>query len=169
MDISLNGSYQKNNSDMKITYRRSLGLDLGLPIGRFFEVSAGYLLHQQIDKYTELYKQSARNKGYNLPDDTLEMRQNENQISLNGSMGMWLNSIRPSIFGGALWRKACQEDTFSSYECFPMKLTWNAGVGIALALTYRMRIKISYRISPSVEDAKKQHDELTTVGWIWSL
>jgi hypothetical protein len=170
LNISLSGSYAKSKSKFSSNYRRSLGLELGLPLTSYFQVSLGHNLIQDRTIYNDEYRSLAKERGYNL-EGPIVQEANIQDYSANGELGLNLGHVRPGIFGGALRRKVCQEDPLQDSGCETQDLTWNAGVSLQVLITYALRLKASYRISPSVKtgDSARSFDELTSVGLTWGL
>lgn len=171
LDISVSGSYQKTLADDRDNYRRSWGLELGLPLTSFFEVQFGHTFIEDVTIFNERYRESAENAGYDLPEGRLKAQSRVFDYSANGDLGVSFRAIRPSIFGGALRRKICREDYYEDHGCEQIDLSWNAGVALQVYITMSMRLKASYRVSPAIAKnrEKKAYDELTSVGLEWSL
>ena len=171
LDIGLTGSYQKTLADDRDNYRRSWGLELGLPLTSFFEVQFGHTFVEDVTIFNESFRASAQRAGYELPEGRLKSQSRVFDYSVNGDLGMALRGVRPSIFGGALRRKICREDYFEDHGCEQIDLSWNAGVALQVYLTNSIRLKASYRLSPAISKnrPKKAYDELTSVGLDWSL
>ncbi len=172
LSISLTGAYAENTTKNSQTYRKSWGAELGLPLTSFFEVSLGHTFVEDITIYNDEYRELLEDRGYPLPEGRLTATQRIQDYSANGSLGYSIRSIRPSIFGGALRRKVCQEDFLEDHGCEMQNLTWNAGVALSVYVTWSLRLKASHRISPSVHQVsgeKRKFDELTSVGLEWSL
>lgn len=171
LDISISGSYQKTLADDRDNYRRSWGLSLGLPLTSFFQVQIGHTFIEDVTLFNESYREAAENAGYELPDVRLKAQSRVFDYSANGDLGVSFQAIRPSIFGGALRRKICREDYYQDHGCEQIDLSWNAGVALQVYITMSMRLKATYRLSPSIAKnrEKKAYDELTSVGLEWSL
>ena len=134
LDVSLDGSYQKNSTKAYINTRKSLGLELGVPITSFFTVTAGQTLLDDRTKYSVewIAQRSTQTK---FPDNKYEQSKQTTDTTVNGALGIGLGALRPSIFGGALWRRECSEDSFQDDGCEKKPLTWNAGVSASVFLT----------------------------------
>jgi hypothetical protein len=105
----------------------------------------------------------------NLPE-TLEQVENAVDTTVNLGVGYPIRSFRPSLFAGKMWRRVCTEDTFEDHGCTPEKSTWNAGVSLAVYVTQALRLRVSYRISPSVrDDSKNTLDDQTSIGLSWGI
>jgi hypothetical protein len=171
LDVSLSGSYQKSIAEDRDSYRRSWGLDLGLPLTSFFGIRFGHTFIEDVVVFNEKYRESALDKGFELPAGRLKAQSRVFDYSVNGDLGFNLGAVRPSLFGGALRRKICREDYYEDHGCEQVDLTWNAGAALQVYITMTMRLKASYRLSPSIAKnrERKAYDELTSVGIEWSL
>lgn len=174
LDLSLNGSYAKSLGKSSDTYRRSWGMEVGLPLTSFFNVSLGHTFVEDTTLYSQEYKDALQSKlDYTLPEGRLSARQRIQDYSANGDLGYAFRSVRPSIFGGALRRKVCHEDALEDHGCETQDLTWNGGVALQVYITWSLRFKATYRVSPSVRQPEgrrnKLFDELTSLGLQWSL
>ncbi|MEN9824428.1 MAG: hypothetical protein RI953_173 [Pseudomonadota bacterium] len=171
VDISLTGSYQSDIQKYQTSTRRSLGLEIGLPLTHFLDLS---LSHTQIldrDVYNELYRETKKAQGVTVPEGDIEQKTQIVDTSVNAAVGYSFGYVKPTLFGGALWRRSCLEDTFQDYGCSDQDVTWNAGIGLSAYITMSTRFRVSYRRSPSAsqESSKKNYDELTSIGLTWSL
>ncbi|MFZ9519950.1 MAG: hypothetical protein ACO3A4_05675 [Silvanigrellaceae bacterium] len=172
IDISLTGSYQSDIQKYLTSTRRSLGVEIGLPLTNYLDLS---LSHTQIldrDIYNELYRETKKSQGVAVPDGDIEQKTQIADTSANAAIGYSFGYIKPTLFGGALWRRSCLEDTFQDYGCTDQTVTWNAGIAISAYIGMSgTRFRLSYRRSPSAsqESTKKNFDELTSVGLTWSL
>lgn len=171
IDISLTGSYQSDIQKYLKSTRQSLGVEIGLPITPFFDLSLGHTQIVDRDLYNELYRETKRAQGVFIPDGDIEQKTQIVDTSVNAAFGYPIRFIKPTVFGGALWRRSCLEDTYQDYGCTDQKVTWNAGITLSAYITMSTRFRMSYRRSPSAsqESARKNFDELTTVGLTWSL
>ena len=167
LDISVDGSYQKTATKSYHNTRKSLGLELGIPLTSFFTISAGQNYLDDRTKYTDEWVAQRSNQS-KFPDNKYEQAKLTTDTTVNGAVGIGLGALRPSVFGGALWRRECTEDSFQDDGCEKKPLTWNAGISASVFLTYSLRFKASYRISPS-EDNKKIFDTLMSLGLTWGL
>lgn len=170
-DISLTGSFQKDIQQFVMSSRRSLGLEIGLPLTDVLDLSVGHTQILDRDEYNEAYREAKKAQGVKLPDGTIEQKTQIVDTSVNASVGHSFGYIKPTFFGGALWRRSCLEDTFQDYGCTNQKITWNAGLAISAYITMGTRARVSYRLSPSVHQpgVKKNYDELVSIGLTWSL
>jgi hypothetical protein len=171
VDISLTGSYQSDIQKYLTSTRRSLGLEIGLPLTNFLDLS---LSHTQIldrDVYNELYRETKKSQGVTVPEGDIEQKTQIVDTSVNAAVGYSFGYVKPTLFGGALWRRSCLEDTFQDYGCSDQDVTWNAGIALSAYITMSTRFRVSYRRSPSAsqESSKKNYDELTSIGLTWSL
>lgn len=178
LDISLSGSYQKAHSHYSTNLRRSLGLELGIPLSAYLSLAVGHTIVQSNTEYNEKYREVLVARGLRDLPPKLTQSYQTNDTTVNAAIGVALGALRPSLFGGALWRRSCSEDTFYDEGCEKDPVTWNAGAGLSIFLTQSMRFKVSYRISPSDQDQdadsletdkKKRFDELVSLGLTWSL
>lgn len=171
IDISLSGSYQSDIQKYLTSTRRSLGLELGLPINSFLDLSLGHTQIQDRDNYNHIYRDVKKSQGVAVPDGELEQNTQIVDTSFNAAVGYTFGFIKPTFFGGALWRRSCLEDTYQDYGCIDQDVTWNAGLGLSTYITTNTRFRVSYRRSPSAsqESVKKNYDELTSIGLTWSF
>lgn|GEM_PF-684607 len=171
LDLSLTGAYSKSTQEYSVTTRRTWTGEIGLPLTSFFEVSLGHTFTEDTTRYNDSYRDMLLSKGYPLPDGTIQAVQRVQDYSVNGDLGYAIRSVRPSIFGGALRRRVCQEDVFEDHGCETIKLSWNAGLALQIYLTQALRFKASWRVSPAVAKnrPKKTYDQQTSVGLSWSL
>jgi hypothetical protein len=171
LDVSLTGSYQSDIQKYLTSTRRSLGIELGLPLTSVFELGIAHTQILDRDVYNELYRETKKAQGVTVPEGDIEQKTQIVDTSVNASVGYWFGYVRPTLFGGALWRRSCLEDTFQDYGCTNQDVTWNAGLALSAYITANTRFRISYRRSPSAsqESSKKNFDELTSVGLTWSL
>ena len=170
LDISVSGSYSRSFGQYTESRRKSLGIELGLPLSSFFEVSLGHNLIQDSTIYNDDYREAVKERIV-LPEGPITQSRNIQDYSANGALGIDLGHVRPSIFGGALRRKICEEDFLQDYGCQTQDLTWNAGVALQVYVTDALRLKLSFRVSPSVDTKRstKTFDQLTSVGLTWGL
>ena len=171
LDVSLTGSFQKDIQQFVISSRRSLGLEIGLPLTDVLDLSVGHTQILDRDEYNEAYREAKKAQGVTLPTGTIEQKTQIVDTSVNASVGHSFGYVKPTLFGGALWRRSCLEDTFQDYGCTNQKVTWNAGLAISAYITMGTRARVSYRLSPSVHQpgVKKNYDELVSIGLTWSL
>lgn len=175
LNISLDGSYEQLHDEDSDTTKTSLGGELGLPLSSFFELAVGHILSVYREDYTDNYRQKILEYygRYGLTDADLPrdlIRETTvMDTSLNAVVGYPIQSFKPAIFGGKLWRKVCKEDTFEDKGCASADVTWNAGVALSVMVTRALRLQLSYRISPSVRDDRKSFDDRTAVGLTWGL
>lgn len=171
VDISLSGSYQSDIQKYLTSTRRSLGLEFGLPITHFLDLSLGHTQIQDRDNYNQLYRDIKKSQGVAVPDGELEQKTQIVDTSFNAAVGYSFGFVKPTLFGGALWRRSCLEDTYQDYGCIDQDVTWNAGLGLSTYITTNTRFRVSYRRSPSAsqESVKKNYDELTSIGLTWSF
>ncbi|MBM3381498.1 MAG: hypothetical protein FJY29_03560 [Betaproteobacteria bacterium] len=171
INISLMGSLQKDIQQYTTSTRRSLGIEIGLPLTEFMEISLGHTQILDRDQYNEAYREAKKAQGVNLPEGPIEQKQQIADNSANISFGYSFGYVKPSLFAGALQRRACLEDTSYNYGCSNQNITWNAGLGLATYITMGTRFRVTYRLSPSVHQAgsKKSFDELVSIGLTWSM
>lgn len=171
LDVSLDGMYQRNDGPYKLTTYQTLGVDLGIPLTEFMDLSLGHMISVKTELYNETYKLAMRERGLSVPDVSLVSKEDTADTYVNAAFGVVLGYVRPTLFGGVLWRKMCNEDTFEDLGCEKPKLTWNAGAGASAYITMGTRLKISFRVSPPVTEKKKfkELDQKLTVGLAWSL
>lgn len=171
LDVSLTGSFQKDIQQYVTSTRRSLGLEIGLPLTEILDLSFGHTQILDLDVYNEAYRETKKAQGVNLPDGSIEQKTQIVDSSINAAVGQSFGYVKPTLFGGALWRRSCLEDTFQDYGCNDQKVTWNAGLAVSAFITVSTRFRLSYRLSPSIyqSGAKKNFDELVSIGLTWSL
>jgi hypothetical protein len=171
IDVSLIGSFQKDIQQYVTSTRRSVGLEIGLPLTNVLDLSFGHTQILDLDQYNESYREAKKAQGVTLPDGSIEQKTQIVDSSVNAAIGYSFGYVKPTLFGGGLWRRSCLEDTFQDYGCTNQKVTWNAGLGISAYITMGTRFRVSYRLSPSVHQSgvKKNFDELVSIGLTWSL
>lgn len=171
IDISVSGSFQKDIQQYVTSARRSLGIEIGLPLTEVIDLSFGHTQILDVDIYNEAYRAAKTAQGVVLPEGAIEQKTQIVDSSANAAFGHSFGYVKPTLFGGALWRRSCLEDTFQDYGCTDQNVTWNAGLAVSAYITMRTRFRLSYRISPSVHQGgtKKNLDELVSVGLTWSL
>jgi hypothetical protein len=170
-NVSLNGSHQRNFSEHSTFTRTVLGAEVGIPFTELLELSIGHNLRTDKTIYSEAYRQRIIDNygATNLPE-TLQQEENVVDTTVNLGVGYPIKMIRPSLFAGKMWRRVCTEDTFEDQGCTPEKSTWNAGVSLGVYMTQTLRLRISYRVSPSVrDDSKATLDDQTSVGLTWGI
>ena len=168
-EVGINGSYSKSHSTHKVSTLSSLGVDISIPFSYFFELSFGHTVSIDRDTYNQAYKDYMNSKGYVLPEGDIESVDQILDTFVNAVFAYPMGYLKPWIFGGQLWRKICQEDTYQDYGCSDMEPTWNAGIGLSFYLTMRLRLKGSYRISPYTGDEDGSTlDEKVSLGISWS-
>lgn len=171
MDISLTGSLNKDIQEYMTSSRRSLGIEIGLPITEVFDLILSHTLILDRDEFNEAYRSAKKAQGVNFPEGTIEQKTQFLDYSANAAIGYSFGYMKPTLFAGALKRRSCLEDTFQDYGCTDQKITWNAGLGLSTYITNTTRFRVSYRLSPSVHQSglKKDYDELVSIGLTWSL
>ncbi|MEN9529754.1 MAG: hypothetical protein RI932_1627 [Pseudomonadota bacterium] len=171
IDVSLMGSLQKDIQQYVTSTRRSVGLEIGLPLTEILDLSFGHTQILDRDQYNEAYREAKKAQGVNLPTGSIEQKTQIVDTSVNASVGYSFGYVKPTLFGGGLWRRSCLEDTFQDYGCTNQNVTWNAGLGLATYITMGTRFRVTYRLSPSVHQGsgKKNYDELVSIGLTWSL
>ena len=164
-ELTLNGSYEQRFSQFKTNERRSWGAELLVPLTSFFQFSAGHTFLKNRDVYNDEYKAFQRARGIELPEGTVESIDTYIDTTVNGVLYQNFGYVRPSIFGGALWRTYCEENTFNDYGCKEQDVSWNAGAGLSLQITNNLRLSLSYRVTPSVTyKTDDRLDTLTSLG-----
>jgi hypothetical protein len=171
LDVSLSGSYTSDVRKYLQSTRKSFGVELGLPVTSFFDVSLAHTNILDREVYNDLYREVKKSQGVAVPEGDIEQVTRSLDSSVNAGFGYPIGYVKPTLFGGALWRRSCLEDTFESYGCLDQDVTWNAGVSLSVFITMSTRFRISYRRSPSAaqESSKKNFDELTSIGLTWGL
>jgi hypothetical protein len=171
MDVSLSGSYTSDVRKYLQSSRKSFGVELGLPVTDFIDLSIAHTNILDREVYNDLYKQIKKSQGVSVPEGDIEQITRSLDSSVNTGIGYQIGYVKPTLFGGALWRRSCLEDTFESYGCIDQDVTWNAGVAVSVYVTMSTRFRMSYRRSPSAsqDSVKKNFDELTSIGLTWGL
>lgn len=173
LNVTLQGAFEKQRAKEYTLRRESYGLELGIPITWFFEIELGHNVTMQTRTYTQagidaLNEQIAEAGISGKLEGPLEDKVQQLGTTVNGSIGYPIGAVYPYIFGGKLWRTVQQRSIF--YISAPQKdETWNAGVGMASALGAGMKLKVSYRLSPSVLEPKKTFDTLLSLGLTWGI
>jgi hypothetical protein len=171
LDVSLTGSYTSDIRKYLQSTRKSFGVELGLPVTSFFDVSIAHTNILDREVYNDLYREIKKSQGVSVPEGDIEQINRSLDSSVNAGIGYPMGYVKPTLFGGALWRRSCLEDTFESYGCLDQDVTWNAGIAMSIYITMGTRFRISYRRSPSAtqDSGKKNFDELTSIGLTWGL
>lgn len=175
-NISVDGSYQRTLTEDSETTQMSLGGELGIPITSFFELAFGHTLSLYRDDYTDAYREKILQyymrygvQADQFPTDLMRETTVVDSV-VNAVVGYQLGYVKPTVFAGKMWRKVCREDTFEDEGCGSQESTWNAGLGMAVYLTSALRLRLSYRVSPSSrEDDKSTFDDRFAVGLTWGL
>ena len=148
-DLTFNGNYIVSyNSDYKYT-KISYGLDLGIPLNRFFELNIGDCITRENYIYTEDYKNYLISKGSSFPPGNITQEYDSNDIYANLSLGLFSLYVSPSIYGGVLNRQSYFRDYYGTVSTDNQNLTWDAGAALSIRLSRHLRFKVTYRISPS--------------------
>lgn len=188
LDISVNGMQQRDQYESGIDIKESLGIELGIPITQYFQISLGYAINRETFEYSieasEYKRQQAAVKYCSGGTNTDSMacvaeyvngekyidRKLNTDITTNASFGYQLGLWYPSFFFGKLWRTTNVSNSIEKGED-SKNPTWNAGVAMQVYLTYKLRFKASYRISPSTisSPSSRKFDTLMTLGFTYSL
>ncbi|KAB8033777.1 hypothetical protein [Fluviispira multicolorata] len=165
-NLTINGNYQTSYSSTYKNTQLTWGVELGIPLFQYLELSLGKSYTKDTYEYTDDYKNSLTNKGLVLPAGTLTQENDTSDTYINLTLSPIWTYINPSIFGGFLMRNVCSRDYFGDNTCENQALTWNAGGAISFYLSQYLRIKFSYKISPSGYslNQKKYYDETITAG-----
>ena len=147
-DLTFNGSYSVSyNSEYK--YKKiSYGLDLGIPLGSYFELNLGDCITKESYVYTDDYKNYLISKGNTLPTGDLTQEYDSADSYANLSLGLFSLYVSPSIYGGVIYRRTYFMDYFGN-ESTGDAVTWDAGAALSIRLGRHLRFKVTYRISPS--------------------
>lgn len=170
-ELTLSGSYSERFSEYKTNQTRSWGAELRLPLTHFFEVSVGHSFLEDKDIFNEKYRTLQQEQGYTLPDGPIESIDSYVDTTTNAALFYTFGYLRPSVFGGALWRTYCSENTLADYGCKDQDVTWNAGAALSVIITHNLRLRASVRFSPSVvKDSENQkYDQSTSIGLTFVL
>lgn len=171
-DISMDGSYSKARGSVKSTTRRTAGLEIAIPVSPYFQVGLGYSLFREdahrdgpdADRDAEAIL--ARGLGYPLPDKESSQA---SDATINGVFRFQIGMVVPFVFGGALWRTLCRENSFYDYGCEGKNMLWNGGGGLSLFLTQRLKARLKLSVSPPITEEKGKFDTNTTFGFSYSL
>jgi opacity protein-like surface antigen len=164
-ELTLTGSAEQRYSQFKTGQRRSWGAEILVPVTSFFQLSAGHTYLENKDTYNEAYREFQRQQGVELPAGNINSIETYIDTTVNGVLYQNLGYVRPSIFGGALWRTYCEENSFADYGCKPQDVSWNAGAGISVYVTNNLRVGVSYRLTPSVTHKTDERlDSLTSLS-----
>lgn len=168
LNITLNGSYEEQSATDYNETSTTYGLELGIPITWFFELSFGHSVTQEKRVYSQEYTDYLVSRSLPRPESGVYTdKSNQLDTTANASLGYPIGYFYPYIFGGRLWRNVNQENSY--YVSKPVKQeTFNAGVGVSVFLTMQMRLKLSHRVSPSAKDSKVL-DSLSSVGLSWGI
>ncbi len=164
--LTFNGNYETTFSTTYKNTQFTWGLELGIPLNRFFELGFGKSFTQDIYEYSDDYKNSLINKGLILPSGTLKQENDTSDTYINLIVSPNWVYVNPSISGGLLMRSVCSRDYFNDATCQNQKLTWNLGGGLSFYITEYLRFKVAYKISPSGYrlNSKNYYDERYTAG-----
>lgn len=170
-ELTLSGSYSERFSEYKTNQTKSWGAELRLPLTHFFEVSVGHSFLEDKDTFNEKYRALQQEQGYTLPEGPIESIDTYIDTTTNAALFYTFGYLRPSIFGGALWRTYCSENTLADYGCKDQDVTWNAGAALSVIITYNLRLRASIRFSPSVvkDNADQKYDQSTSIGLTFVL
>jgi hypothetical protein len=164
-ELTLTGSAEQRYSQFKTGQRRSWGAEILVPVTSFFQLSAGHTYLENKDTYNDAYREFQRQQGVELPAGNINSIETYIDTTVNGVLYQNLGYVRPSIFGGALWRTYCEENSFTDYGCKPQDVSWNAGAGISVYVTNNLRVGVSHRLTPSVtHKTDKRLDSLTSLS-----
>ncbi len=165
-EITLSGNYSERFTDFKKNIRKSWGAELRLPVTGFLEFSLGHNFLEDRDIYNETHRMLQEEQGYTLPDGTLESIDSYIDTTANSGLYYTFGYIRPSLFGGALWRTYCSETTLADYGCQKQDVTWNAGAALSVIITHNLRLRATFRLSPSALSDKSEevYDQSTSLG-----
>ncbi len=166
LSMTLNGMLGNHYYRLEKHEKTLLGLEIGIPLTRFFQIDLGHSYNQDKTTYSDEYRKNVESLGYTLPLGKIEQMNSSLQTYANGSVGFIIGFVRPTLFGGALWQTTCDEDTFQDYGCQRQPMTWNAGVGLGAVLTRFVQLKAQYRISPNT--LKTKNTELS-LGLTWGI
>lgn len=169
-ELNLNGSYEERLSQFKNNQRRSWGVELAVPLTSFFQISGGYSYLEDKDVFNDDYRTFQESQGIVLPEGPLETIDTYVDTTVNGVLYTTLGYVRPSIFGGAMWRTYCEENSLVDYGCKEQDLSWNAGASLSVMVTYNTRLRMTYRVSPSVSAKNNTPlDTLISMGLTFSM
>jgi hypothetical protein len=170
-ELTLSGSYSERFSEYKTNRTKSWGAELRLPLTHFFEVSVGHSFMEDKDTFNEKYRAMQQDLGYTLPEGSIESIDTYIDTTTNAALFYTFGYLRPSIFGGALWRTYCSENTLADYGCQDQDVTWNAGAALSVIITYNLRLRASVRYSPSVvkDNEDQKYDQSTSLGLTFVL
>jgi opacity protein-like surface antigen len=165
LEVTLTGSLEERFSQFKTNQRRSWGAEVLVPIASFLQLSAGHTFLEDKDTFNSEYREFQSERGVALPPGAIESIETYIDSTVNGVLFQTLGYVRPSIFGGALWRTYCEENSLADYGCIEQDLSWNAGAGLSMRVTNNLRLGITYRVTPSVTHKKdKRLDTLTSLS-----
>lgn len=190
VDISVTGMQQKDNykDGAAVETKSTLGVELGIPITDYFQISFGYTYYEEKMSYNDESSARARESvaintcTSGTTSDKTECATEimngkkftsvltKSDITANTSFGYPIGLFYPSVFFGKLWRKTQEKNSVTTEKEVPNS-TWNAGLAAQMYLTYRLRFKVSYRLSPSVNfsSSNREFDTLTSLGFTYSL
>ena len=171
VNLSADGAYTKSFGSIKTSTRKQIGFELGIPVTSFFEISAGYTLQ----------KQDSTRDGPDAPLEaqiceaqaaalgrTCQLPHNESlqstETTVNGALSWSFGLVTPFVFGGKLWRRTCQEDSFIDYGCSSPQSTWNAGLGLSMLVSMRSRVRVKFQVSPASNEKKNAYDQTASLG-----
>jgi hypothetical protein len=164
-EVTLSGSYEERFSQFKTNQRRSWSAELVVPLTSFFQFSAGHSFLEAKDIFNDEYREFQRTRGVELPEGPVESIETYIDTTVNGVLYQNFGYVRPSIFGGALWRTYCEENSLADYGCKEQEISWNAGAGLSLRITTNLRLSVTYRVTPSVTHKDDERlDTLTSLG-----
>jgi hypothetical protein len=148
-DLTFNGSYLNSYTSSYQYTKTSYGIDLGIPLNRYFELNLGESVSKETYIFTDDYKNYLISKGNSFPQGNLTQEYDSNDTYANLSLGLFSLYVSPSIYGGLMNREIYFRDYFGTVSTDTEKLTWDAGAALSIRLSRHLRFKVTYRISPS--------------------
>ncbi len=171
-DLTLNGNYSTNYTSSYKYTRTSWGIDLGIPLGNYFEINIGECITRDLYEYNDEYKNFLISKGNSFPPGDLSQEYNIEDTYANLSFGLFNKYVSPSIYGGLLNRQIYYRDYYGQTTHDSEPLTWDAGAALSIYMGRHLRLKVTYRISPSgvsSPSGDKYYDEAYWLGLTISI
>ncbi len=170
LDLTLNGAYSQAVTSYYTKTAQNYGFQVDVPLLGVLFASSSYTLSETKTRYSDTYRALVLSRGATSLPAVLEEVENSAGTTADLALSAPLGFVRPTLFGGALWRQVCFEDAFEDYGCHQEAVTWNAGAALSVHVTSFLRLKVTYRASPSAMfSSDKTFDTSISSGLTWSL
>lgn len=177
VQLSVQGHWSQKYTQFQKSQDQKLGVDVILPLHRYFEASLGYQVAHSHQVYNEAYRAELTRYGVNVNNLTIEGDEQSSSALANLFLVYPVSDLRLHVFGGLMSRYVCVKHTFVDYGCQKEDLSWNSGVGIGWKLSDWLLWKVNYHLAPSVKASlteenlpfAEQFDQYVTSGLSWTL